>query len=442
MLIDKDRLYINTFLALFWVRALIGFIADETGAHGISSAVILLYDAGTIVLGVLTLKKRQDIIFLVSFLAVGYWITCVHNGYSLFFFCNGLRDFIYIIFLIPIFRYFYSTSSRSELFQSKFDKTLYIFLWVQVFCVVWQFLKYGANDHGGGSLGNGFSGAISTLIYLTSFYLMKRRTVGSTDYFANLSNNKDLLFLLIPTFLNETKISFIFLMLYFILLIPIDRKIIVRLSVGVPLLGVLFYFAMMGYVSATGNEDDIMSLEYYTEMYVFADDLDNVLDWAEYLYETDEDALTDIPRFSKFVILPDLNAEYPGHDITGYGVGQFKGGTIVEASDFYTENEWLLRGSVPYSFHMYIQLGLIGFIFLIWFWYNAFSQKPKNFRTEKGAVVFCVFINVLILFYNDTLRFVFIDMIIYYVLFQALFGGLSQKEESENGTRRLEAKSN
>ncbi len=417
MLIDKDRLYINTFLALFWVRALIGFIADETGAQGLSSAFMLLYDAGLALLGLMLLKRISDKIFLLVFVVAGYWVTCVYNGYSLVFYINGLREFLYILFLLPIFRYMYSSPRTSE-FSRRFDQALYIFLWVQVFCLTWQFIKYGANDHGGGSLGNGYSGTISTLIYVISFYLMKRRTVGSTDYFANLANNKDLLFLLIPTFLNETKISFLFLPFYFLLLMPIDRRFLVRMLFMAPITVAILFGVFWLYLNVTENDAEVTSLDYYTEEYLYTDD-DELLDLAEALYENnDEDGLVDLPRFTKYIMLPELNSEYPGHSITGYGIGQFKGGTFVGKTKFFEDNEWILAGSVPYGFHLYIQFGLIGVVFMIWFIVNVFKSRVKHTYVDKGVVIYMAIVFVLILFYDSSFRVALTGTIYLYIITQ------------------------
>ncbi len=391
----------------------------------------MLSDGIINVIGIYSLRKKWDIIFALSFIVVGYWVTCVHNRYSLPFYINGLRDFIYILFLVPFFRYAYQSDSRSRFFVKTIDKTLYVFLWVQFVCIVYQFFKYGANDHGGGSMGMGFSGIVSTLIYIISFYLMKKRiSRDDKGYFTNLAKNKDLLFLLIPTFLNETKISFIFLILYFLLLLPMDRKFLIRLLIACPVIIVIVCAAFWGYLKATGNTDQITSLQYYTEMYLIAEDTDNSLNWAEYLYETDEAAMDDLPRITKMVLIPDLNREYPGHDITGYGIGQFKGGTTLEWTKFYAENEWFLRGSVPYLFHLYIQFGLIGLGFFVWFLIRLFSFRRPGVRRDKGIIAFVSIILLLTMIYNDALRFAFMCIPLFYILLQSQTGNLSSTRDS------------
>lgn len=426
MYLEKNRIIENVFLLAFWVRGVFGFVSEEIFPYlqNIESAVFLLYDAVIFLLGIWTLKNISDKIFVFSFIVVGYYVTCIHNGYSLLFYVNGLRDFLYILFLLPIYRYIYEREQMYEDFNRRFDRALYFFLLVQVVCIIFQFIKYGANDHGGGSLGNWNSGIISTMIYLISFYLIKRR-IGNANVFVGIYKNFDLILLLIPTFLNETKISFLFLFCYFILLFPIKIKTLIKILVMSPVLACAMYIAVLGYAQATGADDDFLSLEYYTEVYLYAEESDDVLNWAEYLYETDAEKLEDIPRFTKYMLIPELNANYPGHDITGYGIGQYKGGTFIKTSKFYNENEWLLRGTVPYGFHLYIQLGIIGFILFIWFWVKVFRFRDRWRSIDRGIVIYIVMVVLLILFYNDSLRTTFMCVPMFYILFQSLQGRIN-----------------
>ncbi len=433
MQVEKDKLYVNIFLVAFWIRVSFSFLCEEISPalETLESFVFLLSDVILIAIGLYSLRKKWDIIFALAFIVAGYWVTCVHNQYSFSFYINGLRDFIYILFLLPLFRYVYQSQSRCQIFCKSLDKNLYVFLWVQFVCILYQFFKYGANDYGGGSMGLGFTGMVSTLIYIISFYLMKKRILqDDKGYFRNLVKNKDLIFLLIPTFLNETKISFIYLVLYFLLLLPFDRKLIMRLLIACPILAVLVCVAYWGYIKATGNTGDITSLQYYTEMYLIAEDTDTSLDWAEYLYETDEAALDDLPRITKMVLIPDLNREYPGHDITGYGIGQFKGGTTLTATKFYSDNEWFLRGSVPYLFHLYIQFGLIGLGFFVWSLIRLFAFRRQGVKHDKGIIAVIYIILLVTMIYNDALRFAFMCIPLFYILLQSQMGSLSLKGKS------------
>ncbi|MBR3831282.1 MAG: hypothetical protein IKJ52_08545 [Muribaculaceae bacterium] len=414
----------NIVLALFWVWCTFGFISEEIAPFllSIESPLFFLFDVVMLFLGFLVLKDKWDKIFVISFLVLGYGITCIYNGYGAGFYANGLREFVYLISLLPILRYLYESEIEEE-FVKRFDRTLFIFLIVQALCITFQFVKYGANDHGGGSMGNGFSGIVSILIYIVSFYLLKKR-MDPERYVGSLIENKWLVILLYPTFLNETKISFIFFILYFILLMPIDRRMFVRLMVSSPIVIAIVIILFNVYTSATGNKDDVMSVDYYMNEYLFAGDDNDIVDWMEYLYDHGEDLAidgsNDLPRFTKIALIPELNAEYPGHAITGYGIGQFKGGTMIARSEFYMDNEWLLRGSVPYCYQMYIQIGLFALMFFTWMWFRLSSLRIKEKKIELGIIAFVVIQVLIILFYNDMLAYCFPSLVFFYIFTQAL----------------------
>ena len=140
----------NIVLALFWVWCTFGFISEEIAPFllSIKSPLLFMIDVVMLMLGLLVLKNKRDRIFVFSFLVISFAITCPYNGYGMVFYANGLREFVYLLSIIPILRYLYENNKENE-FVEKFDKTLFIFLIVQAVCITFQFVKYGANDHGG-----------------------------------------------------------------------------------------------------------------------------------------------------------------------------------------------------------------------------------------------------------------------------------------------------
>ncbi len=425
MQLDKIKIVMNVVLTLFWVWCTFGFICQEIAPFlsSIHSSLFFMIDAVIMLLGIIVLKNKWDKIYVLSIFIVGYYITCVHNGYGLLFYVNGLRDFVYMLWLIPIFRYILE-SEREQEFIKKIDKSLFIFLIVQAFCITVQFLKYGANDHGGGSMGNGFSGIASILIYISSFYLMKKR-IDPNNFWRSILENKWLVILLYPTFLNETKVSFILLALYFILLMPINKKSFVKMLMLIPVVSGMLFLVFNVYMSATGSEHDITSSDFLTE-YLFAEEDDDIVEWVSVLQERGEDFVGDgsfdIPRFTKYMMIPELNEYYPGHTITGYGIGQFKGGTTIANSKFYLDNEWLLRGSIPYGYHAYIQMGFFAVLFFILLFFRLGSLRidKDGFHIEYGIIIYLISIIIVIMLYNDFFRYGLLCMPFFFVYIQAL----------------------
>lgn len=356
---------------------------------------------------------------LVAFVAVAGVITCLYNKLSIIFFANGLRDFITFLFVVPIMHYFFENPDRKERFVASFDKQLYIFLLIQMFCVTWQFLMYGAGDHGGGSLGNYNSGIISILIYLISYYLLNKR-IDTNHFWASLWDNKIFVISLFPTFLNETKISFVFLLMFFLLLIPIDRRLFKRLLLAIPIITIITICGTIVYVDTTNNVfSGILSKEGF-EDYFIGGDLSNIADLAQaegnQEWVMNQDERPDVPRVLKLILLPELEMQNPGHTITGFGVGQFKGNTTLQASNFATEYDWFINGSVPYIFHVFIQLGVIGIIWLIIFWVQNLVIRPKGKKRNMNLQFLLILTILIILIYNEMFRDAFTGIVFFYIL--------------------------
>ena len=420
-MIERNKFYFNIFIAIFWTTTSFGFVADEIlpPLAQARSIVNLLLDFAFLLLGIFTLKKKSDIIFIVSFLFIAAVSTLYLNHEAPIHFINGSRQFLGILFMIPIARYFL-TCYDSDKYRRLIDRQLYIFLWIQAFCITWQFIKYGAGDAGGGSMGLGASGIISTLIYLISFYLITQKW-DSSHYLLSLRNNKDLIFLLYPTFLNETKVSFIFLGIYFLLLYRFEWQTIRKLLIALPITIVVFTGLFYLYLNLTNqNKDVVGSSEFYTE-YLFGEDPEHLREVAQ---KVQDGAITvdprdwwvvDIPRFAKFGFMPMVLSESDGGILWGAGLGQFKGGTKIDPPKFAIQYEWLLAGSIPMAFFIMIQLGIIG---LVWFLIFVFWNLNFGKRTFEFAMQLKLFLSAIIgivLFYNDSFNSLPLCMVFFYI---------------------------
>lgn len=421
-------------LIAFWVRSTWSFFADDMIElmQVMQPAVSLLFDVVIICMGIMLMTRKIDRIFAVVFVAVAYVSSCTLNGLTVAFFINGLRDFISWLFVIPIINWFLSDPDRKEMFVPVFDKNLYVFLIVQVPCILFQFFLHGAGDAVGGSMGYGYSGVITTLIFAISFYLMSKR-MNPERYLASLWENKILILLLIPTQLNETKISFIYIVLYFLLLLPINRKTFMRLFFAIPLIILLLYIMMLSYVVSTGGDPSQMfSLEYYAESYLYDED-EAIQTYAEELFDLGEDAgeKEDVPRFSKLLLLSDVAEENPGHAWSGFGLGHFKGGSVIEESDFFLRYRWLLFGTIPYLFHVWIQLGFSGILLMLLYFINLFSTHYRGQKCGYNMHIFMIIIFIMLLFYNDSIRLAVMCIPITYVILN------SWRDVGENETDEL-----
>lgn len=404
---------------VFWVWATYGFLQEELFPFlaSMRSIIFLGLDAVLLFVVLTVVRDRIALLYGVSFLSLAVISTVLVQGLSLVNLINGCRDFLPLLTL-PLFYAIFVSDNRDD-FIRRFDKHLFYFLVLQFPCIVFQFLKYGANDAGGGSLGWGYSGIISTLIYVISFYLIQKRW-SYQNYMKDLVSNKLLVFLLFPSFLNETKVSFVFLLCYFLLLVKIDSKVIFKLIFAIPLVAMVMILLFNVYLSATGNEDDITSLEYYTDTYLAVEDTDELMMIGEMLHDgafEDDDWVVDLPRFTKIMFFPALMESSGNSQLVGTGVSHFKGGTSLELTEFANEYQWALTGTVPYLYFLLVQLGYIGAVgFILYILIYGFSIGKKRDGRMLNVQVLLFVVVLVVLCYNDAFRVGMFNIIFCYIL--------------------------
>lgn len=433
MLISRYKLYFYTFFVTFWIACCWGFVADELlpPLHKLDTARALLVDGVMAVLGLACLRSRTDLGVFLSFIFLSAISSFLLNHEGISFYFNGFRDFIGLLLVVPVLRYFF-TSSHSEEFHRSFDKALFVWLCLQAVCITWQFIRYGAGDMGGGSLGEGGSGMTSMMIYVVSFYLLSKRWDASR-YWRSLAENKIYVILLYPTFLNETKISLILVVAYFVLLIKFDRKLLLKLTYIVPSGLAVFVGLFLIYASITGQDpEDFLSSELYEE-YLYGLDLDELVDIGQRvqdgLIEVDPTDVwqQDIPRFAKIGLMMPILHGTTGGIIFGEGIGQFKGWVTGRTTSFAREYQWLMIGSRPMLFVMLVQMGLAGVIWLLWRLslpvFQGRGGRPMEWQI-RALIALCFLI---VMLYNDSLREIVVCTVLFYVLLAVRYSALPEE---------------
>lgn len=253
-----------------------------------------------------------------------------------------------------------------------------------------------------------------------------------------MAKNKVYVFLLYPTFLNETKISFLFLLAYFLLLLKFEWKTVFKLLVSTPMIIVGMIGAGVAYLGITGQAMEAVFSEEAMDAYMVGEDPDELIELAELVQDevyTEEDmgGSLDIPRFTKIVFVPEALSYSSGGILFGAGLGQFKGGTVIEMTKFASEWQWLLSGSLPLLFSILIQLGIIGFA---WFVFNVVTLMAPRSTSPLGINIKCFIwiIILLILLYNDSLRFFPFTFILFYIAMRSYVG-----LRADNGGEEKEA---
>jgi hypothetical protein len=378
------------------------------------SYVNAVIDVILLLLGVLSLKVIKSELFTRFFVVLLIFIVFVYinnrDKTNLLLTVNGIREFI-PFFVFPILYIHYMQSSESIYFVKLFDRFIIIFLVAQIPVSFYQFSIYGAGDEVGGTLGMGYSGVLTFTIYLSTYYLMMK-DFNRHNIRESIFTKWYLFIFWIPTFINETKISFILMIFFFLFLYDIRLKNIfnhrfVNIILLVLVVGYLFDYT---YSQVTGeNFGNILNVEY----------IDNYL-----ANDVNENAILngiDIPRITKIVytfnIFDDKELLY------GNGIGHFKGGTELPLTPFADQYSWLLLGSRPMFFFLIIQIGIIGVLLVYYFWFLIFQymwKKKVVIEMAKNIIIFCFLCFVLIQFYNDSLRSMFFCGVFMFILIYPL----------------------
>lgn len=402
MKFEKRFLLQRLFFIGFWLATCTGFVSDlmwgpESTGTPLRTISQLVVDLILLFLAACTVRKLVDVLMIGSLLTIAAVSGLVVNGDSLVVWLNGLRYFFPVLFMPPILRYFLSTEYRHDQFVKSLDKQLFIFLWLQVPTVLFQFFLYGAGDLVGGTMGGWYSGTLSFAIYYTSFYLLSKR-IDRDNILQSLYKNWVYIFLLFPTFLNETKISFALIVVYFILLMPLDRKYLIRLTFLTPVIVLMVAIGASFYYSTVESEGALELNEEFLSNYLDADldDIEGAVEYAEQNYEES----FDIPRFAKLAILPMVFSEHPGHNLLGFGLSLYKHGSIIEASDFYNEYDWLMKGTSPQIMSSFLQLGILGSMWYIAYLLCLYLVRPKLYpkRNYNMQVYFLLAFMILLLY--------------------------------------------
>ncbi|MDO4319833.1 MAG: hypothetical protein Q4C34_04585 [Bacteroidales bacterium] len=414
MKIDKYTLVYRIFIVTFWVMWCWGFVSEQLipPLDKLDSYELVLVDGVLIALGIATLRNRGDMLVLGSFIIIAVASTILVNKLSMFDLLNGSRDFIGVLFMVPIVRWFL-TSEHSDDFIKKFDKQLLAWMYVQAFCATWQFIRYGANDEVGGSLGNKATGILSISLFMVSFYFLCKNW-DSSNYMKSLRRNIKYIILLYPTMLNETKASFIFILLYFVLLIRVDRTLVMRLFMIIPVVIGIMSVLFVVYLDLTNQEADRILSSDFLEMYLVSGDvdLDHTVEMAE-MYQDGvfDDALEvewwtlDVPRFAKMILILPIMQREPGDIWLGAGLGHLKNGKHAEQTRFAKEYNWVLTGTVTWLMFMFVCFGIVG---VLWFFgvfaWQMFGGGPVVDTNGKRVLAFMILTMLFIVIYNDSFR--------------------------------------
>lgn len=385
---SKPRVALVAFFSVFWAMAVLPYMMQEVSQDLYKSAGSYLQFAGDAVLiflGFWLLRAKLDWVLLAAYVVISVWSTIFINDGSWLQWANGSRTWLPMMLVVPVMRYLWATGERREAFIYWFDRSVFWFLCLQAPCMVEEAVRYGVGDHGGGSLGDNMSGVVSMIIYGSSFYLLLRRWNPAWSYLRNLSHNWLLLALLLPSFLNETKVSLVLLPLYLFFMVPASKGYGKRLVLLSPVFIALAAGGGWLYFKSTDSAEFLSKDA--MEFYLMGDDV--ALNMIELLADNDimersDGGETDLARGLKFAAIPLIMERHPGSVWSGFGVGQFKGGSVLETTRFSRDYDWLIEGTKMMGMVWVTELGLPGLLWVIAFFIVLFwgFGHPKRRQTR------------------------------------------------------------
>lgn len=396
-------------IIIFILSGYNGFLIQEGFLKINQSYLSLFLDVVLSIITIFSINKTKQVKKLILYFLIFLLTTILSfiinfNELTTIVYFNGLREFL-PYFLFPIIFINIFQSYNKELLVKYFDIFLHVFLILQIPVSLYQFSINGAGDMVGGTQGEGYSGILTFIIFLSTYYLIIKR-FDENNIFRSFIRKSYLLIYWIPAFINETKISFIFIALFFLLLVKISASNIHKyIYIIIILIPSIFVFNTI-YQNVTSEFD---SNEFLSDDFVDA-----------YLL-SDNDENTDITRFGKLTIL--MN-DFNKHElIFGKGIGQFKGGTTLALTPFASKYEWLLSGSVPTLFFLLVQVGIIGALIFIFYWIRLINLYRIKRRTNYSLnlITFTTICFIIIQFYNDSLRSLFFSGIIMYFTCYAVY---------------------
>lgn len=370
----------SIFIILLYASTFSGFLSDLFLSGG-RTMLYVTFDALIIFLALISLSyMRGKIVWIILFIAATIAVNLSYSSTNLMYSLNGVREIVMLLAIVIFYNKVFSEGNEelTEEYVEIFRKFSVVFLLAQLPVAFMQFHEHGPSDWVGGTFGNKGSGILTLSVVTVVFFM--------SNYITSNTQRVMLYFCLVTLLLNETKISFI-LIPTLILFIHFQPKL--KNIIGALVAAALFLFLFNQYYSNEGldfenNMAGIFSKD-FLDAYLFGD-----------IYSSE-----DIPRFTKIIVGWHLAAEQVNTLLFGVEYGIFKGGTIVESSQFGQSVQWLLSGTRPYLFFLILQGGLllIGGLFLLLFHINRYFVKNNNkFKT------FLFLIFLMILFYNDALR--------------------------------------
>jgi hypothetical protein len=406
------------FYLVFLYNSYVGVFTAQLTPSIVPRARIVMF-AGDLLFYALTAtviwRNRRFVgVHLIGLFALGAVFTFVYNTdrVTLTAFLNGIREpLFFLCSLVLVWDFLQGDDGIA--FERSFTIFLVIFTFLQMPFALWQFVTYGANDNVGGTYGLGGSGFLTQVLFLITFYFLVRN--GTREGGEEFSIPRVFVFssLLIPAALNETKISFALLPLFFGLIILSPKKVyrVIPLMVLGLLVGLLFDYY---YTTSVQDTREVLDFRYV----------------ERYLYSGKGEG--DMPRLARIPIMFDLMKGDPLQVFLGMGYGLFSGSAMLGMTRL-GRSLVFLEGSRVLLFTIWIQGGLLATA-LVAVAMSWFMRSPLvNTFPLRRFRLFILMTLAMVWLYNDAiLHRGFAIIASYLMVWVAMGGGPAGSEQRED----------
>lgn len=386
------RVKLYLFMFAFWFTAYCGIFASMImpSSDRMVRAIVVGLDGVIVLLAILAIFRNRNFygvkifgLFLVSVVVTAIY-TSDRFGIAEQF--NGLRETLYYFASLVVVYDLFMSEDRQR-FVRWMTISLIVFAIAQTPSSIYQFMKFGAGDLVGGTYGiRGGSGVVSQALFLICFYLMVKFASLEDESHFRIIRMVFILPLLIPCALNETKISFVFLAVFLVLLVASRRQI--YRAIPVLVMGAILAVLLNYYY--TENVEDTRNI--FDEKYV-----------ERYLYSNSTETGGDLPRFQRVTLMFKMMGNDVGSVLWGMGYGVLGGGNLMDVSRMGRAMYYLVNGSRILLFRVWIQGGLISVLLVgaAMFIYMWSTSTLTHTRKQFGR--FLAFSLAVVWLYNEAI---------------------------------------
>jgi len=327
---------------------------------------------------------------------------------------NGLREPVFFFAsLIVVYDLFHSEYGTKML--HRLTLFLIVFALVQIPLTIIQFIEFGAGDGVGGTYGTaGGSGYITQLLFIICFFFAVRFASLEDGTSFSLKKLPFLLPVLLPCAINETKISFVLLGV-FIILVSTSRRRMIR-TVPLLALGLGLAFALNYFYSSTVEDTSRLLDRDFIE---------------KYLVTNEANVSADMPRFQRLTYMFRMMGDDVGSYLLGIGYGVIGGGNVLGMSRLGRSLYYLVTGSRILLFRTWIQGGLIGVLTVAFTMFYWMRSRVPQYPTLRKFYWFLGFSLSIIWLYNEAMFDRTFAMIVSFMMIWTSEGGITGEPARE-----------